>query len=230
MAALEIQGEKISVKQLRPLMVPVAALFLILILFVFGITQALKIIDNKKSELGVAEKDERTLEQKQEVLTSLSSDASSLVEITSSSLPEKNASLMMISQVKELAAQRLLAISDLKIGRAVEDGALTKAQLQFDVDGDLAQVSAFIRQLAQVAPLSRLGSVKVNQSGDVVRANVTISVYSAKFPEKLPAINEPLSDLSEKDREILGILTELTPPPFSSISPQAGGGKVNPFE
>lgn len=230
MAALEIQGEKITVKQLRPLLVPATSLLLILFLFVSGVTQALGLIEGKRNELSLAQKDENTLEQKQQVLTELGSEATTFANVTSDALPEKNASLIMISQIKGLTAQRLLAISDLKIGRAVEDGALTKAQLQFDIDGDPGQVIAFIRELASVAPISRLDSVSINQSGDIIRASVALSVYSASFPEQLPAIKEPLSGLTDKEREVLGILTDLTPPPFSSITPEPPGAKANPFE
>jgi Tfp pilus assembly protein PilO len=230
MAAPEIQGEKVSVKQLRPLLVPVASLLLVLFLFVFGVTRALGLIEDKRGELSLAQKDENTLEQKQQVLTELGSEATTFASVTSDALPEKNASLIMISQIKGLAAQRLLVISDLKIGRAVEDGSLTKAQLQFDIDGDPGQVVILIRELASVAPLSRLDSVSINQSGDVVRASVALSVYSASFPEQLPAIKEPLSSLTDREREVLGILTDLITPPFSNITPEAPGVKSNPFE
>lgn len=230
MAALELAGEQITLKELRPLLVPVGSLVLIIALFVFGISQALGQIKSKRQELSLARRDENTLVQKQEVLSSLSGEVGGFVNVSSDALPEKNASLVMISQVKDLAGQRLLILSDLKIGRAVEDGVLTKAQLQFDVDGDIFQVIAFVRELANVAPLSRLVSVSINQSGDVVRANVSIAAYSASFPEQLPAIKEPLTDLTDKEREVLGILDELIPPPFSSVSPETPGGRANPFE
>lgn len=230
MAALEIQGNEISVKQLKPLLIPVAALIVIITLFFFAITQALGQIEDRRQQLSLAKKDERTLEQKQQVLSELTGEVTSFVNVSSNAVPEKNASLMMISQVKSLAGARLLLISDLKISRAVEDGALTKAQLQFDIDGGLNQVTAFLQELEDSAPLSRLDAVGINQSGDVVRASITLSVYSASFPEQLPAITEPLADLTDQEREVLGILAELQSPPFSAVDPEQPGARGNPFE
>ena len=230
MAALEIQGQEVSIKELKPLLIPVGAILVVLVLFYFGITQSLDRIKDKRRELTVARRDETTLEQKQEVLSDLSGEITSFVNVSSAAVPEKNASLIMISQIKSLAAQRLLLISDISIGGSAQDGVLSKSSIQFDVEGDFTQVTSFVRDIANSAPLSRIDSVEIRQGGDTVRATVSLSTYGAAFPEKLPPINEPLSDLTDKEREVLGILTELQAPPFSEVTPQEPIQNENPFE
>lgn len=232
MAALEVGDTEITLKDLRPLAIPGAALVVVVLLYFFGFRIALGQIRQERQELDAAMRDETVLEQKQQVLTDISGNVLSFVNASTDALPDKNPSLTMISQIKQLASQRLLVISDLNIGRAVEEGSLFKVQLQFDVDGDLTQVTAFVRDLAGVAPLSRLESVNLNQSGDLVRASVSVVVYSAPFPEELPPLTEPLSDLTNNEEEVLGILSGLQAPPFSTgVSPsQPTGERTNPFE
>lgn len=230
MAALEIQGQEVSIKELKPLLIPVGSILVVLVLFYFGITQSLDRIKDKRRELAAARRDETTLEQKQEVLSDLSGEITNFVNVSSAAVPEKNTSLIMISQIKSLAAQRLLFLSDISIGGSAGDGALSKSSISFDVEGDFTQVTSFIRDIANSAPLSRIDSVEIRQGGDVVSATISLSAYGAAFPEKLPPINEPLSDLTDKEREVLGILTELQAPPFSEVTPQESIQKENPFE
>lgn len=230
MAGIEISGEEVKIKELKPLALPMLSIFLVVALFIVGFSVAKGQIEDKRSELKKITKDERVLEQKQQVLTEVRDEVLTLANTSTDAIPEKNSSLIMTSLVKRLAGQRLLTIPTLTIGRNVEEGNLARSQIQFDAEGDINQVLGLVSEIAEFAPLSRLDSVSLNQTGNEVRASVSISVYSGEFPEQLPPLTEPLEGLTDQEREVLGIITELGSPPFSGVSAGDPSGRGNPFE
>lgn len=231
MAAKIQTGIEISKKDLQILSIPFLLLVVLVVLVFISYKVLFPRIQKERDDLLSNKNNEETLTQKQKVLSSFSSQAETYVGPTVVAVPEQNSSLMMVSQIKNLAATRLLSLSNLKIGALIPDkNGLSKVQLQFDLDGDLLQSTAFVRDLEGVAPIANIEKIKVSQVTDISRVTVGVNVYSAPFPTKLPALTEAVTDLTDKEKETLAKITNLIQPVFSQISPLAPQSRPNPFE
>ena len=227
----EISGQKISKKDLKALGIPALAILIVLILFAFTYRGLSGKLSSEKAQLDKAKKVEDDLALKQQVLTQLQGEVLGLVGSTVLAVPEKNSALMMVSQIKSQASQRLLTISDVAIGSTLElTKGVQRIQLQFDVEGDVAQIMDFLNSLTITAPLSVLEKVNLANTGDTVRATVALSVYAAPLPSSLPSLTEPLKELSEDETNLLDTLGQLISPPFLEVTPQTPTTRTNPFE
>lgn len=227
----EISGQKISKKDLKALGIPALAILIVLILFAFTYRGLSGKLSSEKAQLDMAKKVEDDLALKQQVLTQLQGEVLGLVGSTVLAVPEKNSALMMVSQIKSQASQRLLTISDVAIGSTLElTKGVQRIQLQFDVEGDVAQIMDFLNSLTITAPLSVLEKVNLANTGDTVRATVALSVYAAPLPASLPSLTEPLKELSEDETNLLNTLGQLISPPFLEVTPQTPTTRANPFE
>lgn len=231
MAAKIETGIDISKKDLQILALPFGLLIALLVLAFVSYKILYPRIQKERSDLALSKKDEQILTQKQQVLSAFSSQASTYVGPAVVAVPQQNSALMMVSQIKNLAATRLLSLGNLKIGTLIPDkSGLSKVQLQFDLDGDLLQSTAFLRDLEGVAPIANIEKIKVSQVSDISRVTVGLNVYSAPYPTKLPALTEPLTDLTQNEKETLAKIQNLVQPVFSQISPTAPQTRPNPFE
>jgi len=229
--AFEISGQKISKKDLKTLGIPFLAILGVLLLFAFSYKGISGKISSERAQLEKAKEIEDDLALKQQVLTQLEGEVLGLVGSTVLAVPEKNAALMIVSQIKLQAQQRLLMVSDLAIGSSLESKkGVKRVQLQFDVEGDIFHIMDFLKSLITSAPLSVLEKVNLANTGDAVRATVALSVYSAPLPETLPPLTEPLKNLTTDETDILNILGQLVSPPFLEVSPQTPTTRANPFE
>lgn len=231
MAAKIKSGLEISKKDLQTLSIPFLLVFVLAVLLFVSYKILFPRIQNEKSDLAKNKQDEQVLTKKQQVLSSFSSEASSYVGSSVVAVPEKNSALIMISQIKKIVQVRLLAMNNLQIGSLVpEKNGLYKVQLQFDLDGDLLQSTAFIKDVENVAPIANINKIKVSQTSGTSRMTVSINVYSAPYPKTLPAITEAESDFTDKEKATLAKLTNLVQPAFSEVTPNSPQQRPNPFE
>lgn len=231
MAAKLSKNIEISKKDLQILAIPFLLVIVLIVLFFVSYKIIYPRIRQQRSDLATNKRNEVVLTKKQQVLSSFSSEASSYVGPSVVAVPEKNAALMIVSQIKNLSQSKLLGLSNLEIGSLVPDkNGLSKVQIQFDLEGDLLQSTSFIKDLGGVAPITNVEKIKVAGVSDVTKVSVGLNVYSAPFPTKLPSITEAESDLTQDEKDTLSKITSLIQPAFSEVTPNSPQERPNPFQ
>ena len=145
-------------------------------------------------------------------------------------MPDKNPSLIALSQLKTLAENNGLNLSEIKIGSKTSDKSGTfKTTILFEAEGALFQVLNYLVSIKSMAPLSVINRVDITQRGEVIRASVSLVVFWAPLPTKLPAISEPVRELSADETNLITELSNLEEPLFTEVLPAAPSGRIDPF-
>lgn len=223
MKPIKLTGKQKIYAQTLGVLVLLVALFIVV--FKLATTQ----IPKQRSNLSNQMRKEQTLRQKTEVLRTLESTILEQADLTSFALPNKNSSFAVASQLNRLAGETSVFITNLRIGGEAKDATLSNSDLTFDVEGTTATVLTFLENIGRIAPLTLIDKVQLNQAQELVRATVRVKVYWAEFPLTLPAVSEPITDLTPEEEEVLGRIVNLIPPDFVYLEPQQPTEKTNPF-
>lgn len=211
------------------ILVPSVYLLVSIILFVFGLRTGIAKISEQNSTLNEARKAQEVLQQKESLLRQIETEVSSQVDVLANVVPEKNPALIMISQLKNLAAVSGITITTFKIGAQNDAGVVSFVNLSYDADGDLVSVISLLNTIKTLAPISTIDTVKINQQGGVASANVRIRVYFAGYPTKLPSLTEPVNELTSEEETLLETLSGLSLPIFTTLTPQEPTIRESPF-
>lgn len=215
--------------QVSAILVPSIYLLVSILLFVFGVRTGVGRISEQRSSLNEARKTQVVLQQKESLLREIETEISSQVDVLANIFPEKNPALIMISQIKNLAAVSGVTISTFKIGAQNDAGSVSFVDVSFDVDGGLVSVISFLNTTKTMAPLSTIEKAKINQQGGIASANITTRVYFAGYPTKLPSLTEAVNELTGEEKGLLDTLSGLTLPVFSTLTPQEPTVRESPF-
>lgn len=186
-------------------------------------------IPSQQGKLSTQLKKEETLRQKSEILRNLDSNIANQVDITSFALPAQNSAFAVSAQLKRLAAENSVIVTNLRIGAEAKEGVISSTDIGFDAEGAMPSVLAFLEGIGKAAPITLIDKIQINQAGGSARATVKTKVFWSELPKTLPAISEPLSDLTNEEKEILVKIVGLTPPDFVLLEPEAPRENVNPF-
>lgn len=214
---------KITLMSSLPLL---AAIILFIIAGNIGFSQ----ISNIRDQIDQATKDQNVLQQKVTLLNSVAANAGTQSNAASLALPDSNTTLAALSQLKNLATSNTTVISNIRAsGEAKDSSGLSRVDISFDLEGTLDQVTNFMKSVKTVAPVMNVGSVKISGSGDTTKASLLTSTYWSALPTTLPSTNQVEQSLTPDEENTLATLQSLTPPTIIGITPQATGGRPNPF-
>lgn len=208
----------------------VLPLIIILILFVIVGNFAFSKITDLRTQIGDAETVGNTLKQKVNLLSTVSGSVANYSSSAAVALPDSNTSLAVISQLKNLAILNTVLLSNIKAGSETKDpSGFSRTDVSFDVEGSRDQIVTFLKAISGIAPISLVGTVKISESGGLVRAGVGVRTFWAAIPKTLPTSNQSINDLTADERSLLSTINSLTPPSFSVAPASQGGGRPNPF-
>ncbi len=210
----------------KPLLIIAAIMLLIGLVATVGYRQVSTIYagvnELKDNQLKLANKLE-TLESVKDILD----ENISFVDVA---LPRKTSVLYGISQIKKISIINNVSVSNLKAGSlALEDNGISKSSITFEVEGEQPDVHKFLLSFYNALPLMSVDKVKINNSGTSARGEVTLLVYSANNPEKIPAVTDAINGLSNEDIMILTKISGYTEPDFFEPMPSDELKKVDPF-
>ena len=214
---------KLILKSTLPLIIVV-----ILFIFVgpFGIS---KIVD-LQDQIDAASKDKTILSQKLTLLQTVATTVSQESTKALSAMPDANTSLVAISQIKTVSSQDGVLVSGIKAASPVDDPSGTShVGISFQLAGDKNQILTFLKDIANIAPLTLVDKIKITSAGTSEIANVTINSYWSSLPKTLPTLTTPINDLTAGEKKTLTTVDNLTQPSFSVITPTDGVGKTDPF-
>lgn len=186
-------------------------------------------INTVNRQIADAEQKNAILSSRLTTLQEIRDDVSGNVNVASIAVPPQNPSILVTNVLKTSAAENSVALSHLSI-IAISSNTPAEGAVQDPLAVDLYEVtfeaaaesysslSTFINSLSNTKPLLTLTSVVVEKvtSGTGVVAQVKLNAYSSPFPSELPALDQPLSSLSQEEEEILAILETYKAPAIST--------------
>lgn len=229
--------EKVITANLKFLYLPLLAILTIIILFLVSFKFFNDRLSSQNSELTKLQGQQIVLSQKLSALEHVGDLANNVQDI-SFALPGENPSFIEVSQIKRYIQQQGLILTSIQIGQESSDAqGMMYANVNFDVEGNPIAMLNLIDKLKNAAPLTIGNNISINQKGGTTLSTFTISVYWSAFPEKLPALTEPVSELSPADGETLSkvsaldipVLGSLTTTPTATQGAIPTGPKTNPF-
>ena len=221
------KGLPVSVKQTL-----IAALPLVIVAVLFALVGNFGIskVQDIGSQIKSAESDQAALNQKLSVLQTLSSLAASGTGPAVSALPDKNPALLAISQLKFIASEDGVTLSQLTAGGGVGgETGLSVTGISFSAEGTRSQIISFLTDTAKVAPLIVLSSFKISENGVEVKTDITAKSFWAGLPKTIPPVTQAISDLTDAEKETLARITNLTQPTFIQVTPSTGNINPSPF-
>lgn len=210
---------------------PVSIFLAIIVIFIVVIAFGLNQITGLRTKIQSAQTIAKSLEQKVATLETVDTVLSGDVTFLDVVLPSKGAVLYGLSQVKNTSISQNVALSGLKTGMAVPvSGGVMKTSISFEVEGEEANVYSFLQAFSTMLPLMNVDKVSLNKSDSVVRATISLNVYSAEMPKRIPPVTETVKDFSNEEVKILKDVASYTLPLFVEpmINPNQAP-KENPF-
>ncbi|GEM_PF-4058470 len=187
-----------------------------------------------KSELEQLQVVKKSLETKRSILKSSSSiDASSLSDEVTFAVPYKNPGIFLLSQINKKSKENNLVVENLSMsGQSEEMEGIFSSQVTFILSGELKDVNNFLNSIINSVPLSKIDQlqIKVDTQG-LLSASVSMKIFWADLPTKLPSVERPITDLTPQEKEILEKLTQLDKPDLIELKPQEASPstRLNPF-
>ena len=220
---------KIDIVKIKAFAIPMGLFVASVVLYVVGGRILIDQIKATREKIARLEKETSVFEEKVSILQDFSATSSNYINIVSTALPDQNAGITFISQIKRGTQLVPVVISNINAGSPLAEEELSKAQINFDVDGSLAEVMNFVQYVSRVSPLSRIEKIRINQTATAARATVTASVFWASFPEKLPDITQPIDQLSADEQTMLADLAKRVQPVFLRFTPTVTTPRADPF-
>ncbi len=153
-------------------------------------------------------------------------------DITYTVFPDKNPGALALSQIKQITAEDQISVKSIEFTPAGElKNKINKTDILYQLESnDLTSTIRFLSKLQNTAPISTVDEVTVNTETGIVKTTLKSSVYWAALPTGLPAITEPINDLTAEEKNILNQVYSYRLPQFSILEPSSGSNdRVNPF-
>ena len=209
-----------------PLLLIMAIIVAAVVVFKIGISQITQQIQKIKE----GKEEKNVLTQKEGILSEVQENIPQTADLVLTVIPGTNSSLSAISQIKALASEKGLIISNLSVGSGANDEKkLNKAALNFDVEGDAPSIVDFLNSIPSVAPLMLLDSTSISTDKASSKATVSVGTYWASLPKTISAVGDEVSSLTDEEIGALEIFATLRLPIFTSLEPQGPNAREDPF-
>lgn len=211
---------------IKPLLTLAFSVLLLVLVAVFG----LKKITELRTQITALESSQKTLLAKVSILRNVSETIPEDMTNVNLALPSKGAVVYALSQVKNQAASNGLSLSNIKAGNTIPGvTGVSKTSINFDVDGDQNTIMTYLNNLTKSLPVMKIDKIKLDQASGTSRASVSLNVYSAELPRRIPSLTSPVTELTAAEMDALTEISGYTSPDFTEPLPEDTGGKEDPF-
>ncbi len=209
-----------------PFLYLIFSIMFLIVFFKIGLSQ----INNQRKILADEQSSNKILQQKEFLLRNFQTGIEEFVDASANAIPEKNPVLVMVSQLKNLSAIQGVTLTSFKVGTESQHEGISAVELSVGVEGTPSTLFNFLQTLSQVSPISLIDKVKINTVAGAATGNISIKVFFAPFPQRLPALTEPIVEFSDQENKLLEELSSLSPPLFSNLNPQSPAAREDPFQ
>jgi len=230
MAGIKITKKSPISPNITMLLVPIIYLTIVIVVAVFSIRTGYEQIKKQRSEIASAKQIESVLTEKLNTLQDAQGFIAKYVDPASSALPDKNPSLLIISQMKQITAERPVVVTEFNLGRgAGADTSTSTITVNFSAAGNVNDVLSLHQDITKLAPLITFKAFDIIYESENVSIETLAHSYFAEYPEKLPSITQPISKITTGEILLLDEVTLLTAPTFSKLNPNGPFTRENPF-
>lgn len=214
----------------KVILIPLLSLIMLVVLGVLGGKFLIEQISDLRRKIEVNQKDEAVLSQKLTTLKQLEKDPIiSLSEKVVVALPSKHSGLVVMSILKKKAEEHGVILDNIKIDKQSKSQKSSFVDIDFDSEGSFEQISEFLKGVSDIAPIARIKKIQMNKFGEIFRTQTKVSAFWSTLPEKLPALNEPIIQLTADDKNTIDLLSKLENPEFIELAPGVPSDRSNPF-
>jgi len=220
-----------NIKVLALPIITIAAVVIMLILVFPGFMMRFK---EKMAEYKTVQSQEVALSAKLESLRKISVDLLDPDDITVVAFPSKDPSIWVVSQVRKLSNEYKIIISDMSVDRNEKDENFYSANISVEIEAnEFPGLLSFLKDLTDILPVTSIENVSVNRNqglaGDIYSGELRAAYYWYDFPSTLPPMEEPVDELTEKDMQLLGMISSFKQPTFIDLSPGELTDRTEPF-
>lgn len=217
---------------MKILVVPVLALLVLVVLFLVLLKSGYSRVASVLREIDAREEEIGTLNQRITVLRRFNQDLSNEADAAYFTLPDKNTTLVVLSQMKSASAEVGATISNVQMvgtrtaGQPVESSGLTwHGQMQ-----DIDTILNLLNTIDERVPLTNMARISSERTGDGgFGSDFDLQLFWSPLPRQLPALTEPLQDLTQEEEELLRSLANRIKPDFLDLSPEPPQDRTDPF-
>lgn len=203
-----------------------ALLVSIYLLYSFGLPTLM----SQRDKLTNVNKDRSVLTQKQQILSSVAETVLPQADASIIAVPDQNSTLIVVSQVKNLANQNGVLVTQVNVGAPTTSGDLNSANIDILVDGQRSSILAFVNGLSTLAPLVFLKEMKLSNNNSLFQGNLNLVTYWADLPKNITSLTAPITTLTESESKLLQRFASLSQPAVSQLSPAQPTSRENPFQ
>lgn len=216
---------------IKVIIVPAGSLFALILLSFFAFKIGLSQIRKQQAELAQSRKNEKILTAKMDLLSTIESSIGFQTNTVVAALPNNNSAILALSQIREIANNQNLFMSNIKIGAgsSLASAKVSTINISFDVEGDMFSLFSLISAIKQLAPITHLTKAVLNFSGLRSEASISVKTYWADFPTKIPAVLDPSTPLNETETSTLDAVSGLSVPPLVNLAPSEPFERISPF-
>lgn len=210
---------------------PLSILTFSVLLLVFVTLYGIGLVESMNNQISSDEAIETQLSQKVMALETVTVNLPGDVSFLDIVLPSRGAVLYGLNQIKIQAVNNQLLLTGIKTGNVIpESSGLMKSAISFEVEGDEQSIYNFLASFSNVLPLMTVEKVNFTAASGAARAGVTLNIYSADLPKKIPSLTGTVKELTNQDIILLRELSGYQLPSFVEPGIITGGnGGRNPF-
>jgi len=186
-------------------------------------------ISEQNSQIKSLKSDITKLTTKESVLQKVEENVENQVDSVTMALPDSNPAIIVVSQLRGLAGEWMMLLDNITVSGESKDKQMNAATVNFDVDGDLTMMLSFMTRLETLSPIVKIQTLKISTSDEIARATASVRSYWSEYPTKLPAISEPVNELTEKQIGLMNQILQLKIPQFYTITPSSPVERADPF-
>lgn len=227
-----ISKNNIRIGSYKSLLIPLVLFVVLIALFAYVVNTSYKKISTQLASIKSLRQDITVFQNRIEGLRAFQDREFPDSDKLLAALPEENPSLWMLSQIKRKAEENIITVQERTTSFSSSEGSgIASGHIIFSAQGGKENMINFLLSFPKIAPLSKIARLELSmdEEGAATTANVEISVYYAKLPQKLPEITEAVNKLSPEEEEMVGKLTKLELPEFTSLSPNSPFEVKDPF-
>ena len=223
----------------KPVALPIGIIAVVIVLAFVAGNIIIQRIGSIRSEISRLESSNNLLNTRLKTLQEIPVEITESIQIVSRALPPENPAILIAKQIRDIALENDLVIQKMNITRnsaAVSESPddIANIEINFDATGTLAEIGILIDSLKNISPIVNLSSVELQRKlqDNTVDATLFLTAFSSGFPETLPSITEPISELSQGEMATLEELKVFRQPALgdSQITPVApDAGRPSPF-
>lgn len=217
-------------KDIKYLVKPLSIISAIAILIGIVVSVGYRQVNNLYTVVSDLKSTQSKLLTKLDTLESVKEILDQNITFVDVALPRKTSVLYGLSQVKKIAFLNNVTASNLKAGSIVlDENGISKSPIVFEAEGLQSDIHNFLLSFYKALPLMSVDKVKLNNLDGITRAEVTLFVYSADNPEKIPAVTDSINGLSSEDIALLTKISTYIEPEFFEPKPTEEVQKSDPF-